>query len=545
MKHLLRIFLLYIFSFAILALLLNVTRIYVYARTYAPVTLSFTQKGTDIVSYPERFNNTLDVKLKLRFAPPIALNAFKISLKTDSKQLFISRIDVVASIFRLKVPADEISKFFESDKKLSVINDELAFDNIGELTLGSKPELLVKFNVIKYSIVTIGALLLSLILNVLWVWLASKLNKASHDRLLKWIVATGFCLVLLLPHLSVALGVKDLSTDDNRALATAPVFMLPSMNQFPQLYESYFNDNFGMRNYFIRAYYRVKFALFSSCPLSMQNNSAFFGKEGFLFYKENNEYQDIRAKAPFRKDELLNLKEKMLQNQEYLAKKNIKFYILISPNKSSIYTDKLPDYHKYSFGVKHRTDQFVDMFKDEPQIKILDLRNVINSKKNSSNELLYFKTDTHWNDLGGFYAYNALMDELDRDFGVNRLQQNNIKMKNEVYVGDLVKILGLRGLISENIKKVDFKYKSKEVFSGDYYKPEEHVDIHKFVNSNARSPKILMMRDSFGDAMIPYLRETFSESIFIWKYNLDKKLVEAEKPDIVVLQVVERFLDGI
>ena len=64
--------------------------------------------------------------------------------------------------------------------------------------------------------------------------------------------------------------------------------------------------------------------------------------------------------------------------------------------------------------------------------------------------------------------------------------------------------------------------------------------------SDTTLPRILFIRDSFGDLLIPFLKEPFSESVFIfdgWNYGLNKKIIETVKPDIVIFLGLETHLE--
>ena len=58
--------------------------------------------------------------------------------------------------------------------------------------------------------------------------------------------------------------------------------------------------------------------------------------------------------------------------------------------------------------------------------------------------------------------------------------------------------------------------------------------------------EMVMFRDSFASAMVPYLSEHFRRSTYIWKWNYDadlfKAVIEKEQPQIVIDECVERLL---
>ena len=69
-----------------------------------------------------------------------------------------------------------------------------------------------------------------------------------------------------------------------------------------------------------------------------------------------------------------------------------------------------------------------------------------------SNELLYYKTDSHWNSRGSYFAYRAIIDKVRLWHpGIVPLSDNNFD-KRQLEIsnkGDLVLLMGLIGAISE------------------------------------------------------------------------------------------------
>ena len=42
--------------------------------------------------------------------------------------------------------------------------------------------------------------------------------------------------------------------------------------------------------------------------------------------------------------------------------------------------------------------------------------------------------------------------------------------------------------------------------------------------------------------MVPYLAEGFSRSVFLWSHAFSPEIIRAERPNVVVLEVVERYI---
>ena len=53
-------------------------------------------------------------------------------------------------------------------------------------------------------------------------------------------------------------------------------------------------------------------------------------------------------------------------------------------------------------------------------------------------------------------------------------------------------------------------------------------------------PRAVSYRDSFTNALIPFLSEHFSRAVYLWEYDVDPALIAAERPDIVIMEVVGR-----
>ncbi len=66
------------------------------------------------------------------------------------------------------------------------------------------------------------------------------------------------------------------------------------------------------------------------------------GKEDWLYYTGENNIQDHECTMPFTKTELAAIRERLLAWNERLQQRGIRFYVVIAPNKESIYPQYLP-----------------------------------------------------------------------------------------------------------------------------------------------------------------------------------------------------------
>lgn len=64
-----------------------------------------------------------------------------------------------------------------------------------------------------------------------------------------------------------------------------------------------------------------------------------------------------------------------------------------------------------------------------------------------------------------------------------------------------------------------------------------------FLTDGANERSLFMIRDSFGEGMFPYLSSQFNESSFVHVSNYSPEMISKYDPDIVVLEMVERYTD--
>jgi hypothetical protein len=73
--------------------------------------------------------------------------------------------------------------------------------------------------------------------------------------------------------------------------------------------------------------------------------------------------------------------------------------------------------------------------------------------------------------------------------------------------------------------------------------PNEYEKVKEIAGSTL--PKILVISDSYGGNIFPYLAEGFGKSVRIfdaWRYQLNEDIVNNEKPDIVLVIALEANL---
>ena len=71
----------------------------------------------------------------------------------------------------------------------------------------------------------------------------------------------------------------------------------------------------------------------------------------------------------------------------------------------------------------------------------------------------------------------------------------------------------------------------------------EPQGIRSYECGRPELPRAVVLRDSMADLWVPMLTTNFSRIVYASTYALGRALIEREKPDIVIDELVERKLN--
>jgi hypothetical protein len=187
-------------------------------------------------------------------------------------------------------------------------------------------------------------------------------------------------------------------------------------------------------------------------------------------------------------------------------------------------------------------------------VRVIDVRDEL--FKNKSAHVLYYKTDNHWNDIGGYYAYRKVVTEIHKDFEmVNAVEASRLVLDSlKPLIGGEAQLLNVGEIYNES--KYDYnpgpRTLAHPAAKKGYPSPEGFMYAYDFEivmeTNNVQLPDALIIRDSFGDALLPFLAESFNRSVFIfdsWYYGPNREIVKEEKPEIVLCMVMESNLESL
>ena len=344
-----------------------------------------------------------------------------------------------------------------------------------------------------------------------------------------------FCLFLgglLAVH--VFLPDRDKSETENRTLAQLPEFTWEALKDgsYTEAIEEYFADQFPLRDGWTGLKARAEQLL---------------GKR---------EFNDIYLAG----DTLIS---KVETPDEELVEKNLSYIdrlkekaeatvtVGLIPSAAEVWKDKLP------VGAVS-WDQTELLSKSD-----VDFHAVL---KEHADEQIFYRTDHHWTTLGAFYGANALLEKLGRE----PLKESDFTAENASsdFDGTLYSQSGIHWLPSdtmeywvsedglsvtswstgkpEEVPLYDRTYLEKKDKYSSFLGGNQPLCVIKNETLDETAGKVVLVRDSYSDALAPFLAQRFAEVHLIdLRYYRMPVGVYAQQngiDDIVVLYSVQNFI---
>lgn len=331
---------------------------------------------------------------------------------------------------------------------------------------------------------------------------------------------------------------------ENRLLAKSPQLQgLKQTQVFLAGVENYFNDHFGFRKRLIRWNHHWKRQLFHDSG----SQEVLLGREGWMFYSGCQMVEHCRREMAWTPQELEHWRQLIEMRRDWLQERGIKYLFVLAPDKHSVYPEYLPEWLQPG-SKPSKVEQLVDYMKAHSTVEMLDLRPSLIQAKQSRVD--YLTTDTHWNLFGGFVAYRAMLEALGGQLpGLAPLPPDVYEWKLVSHPGgDLATLMGNKEAYPEKQAVQPAALRPLPQFevlydSARFPHPGAAEFAPRYTFNDKASGKAIFFRDSFANSWFAYLGQHFKEVIYIWHYEWDRSLIEREKPDVVIDEMVERFFN--
>jgi hypothetical protein len=261
------------------------------------------------------------------------------------------------------------------------------------------------------------------------------------------------------------------------------------------------------------------------------------GKDGWLFLdNDTNEVLKQHAgEVRFSEGDLGQWQSTLESRVSRLAERRIPYFFLVAPNKESIYSDELPD---DVVSVPERPiHQLLHHLERErsPATVIYPERELIEAKRRWP---VYPKADTHWSAIGAFIAYRKLIDELSAVVPTTIVRLEDLIFLEWMTVGDLGE--KLHPPVESTRLEARPKERNGRLLEDNGIRNVGRV--LRFERPDLDACKCLLFGDSFAWGLLGFLMESFRDFVFVHRNTVDYGLVDAERPDVVIGQSVERFM---
>lgn len=218
-----------------------------------------------------------------------------------------------------------------------------------------------------------------------------------------------FLAILVVPKVQEKthiLRFTEINENRNRSLKPTGnplVNLIRNGTTYPKAYEKYFNDNYGLRDYFIRLKNGIDHRFFRV------SDDVALGPDDWMEYRNVIENQELVGER-LGEEQLNTIIDHFNELQQTLERRGITLVLVAIPNKNSIY----PEYFSQS-GVARPDptafERFTRRLKENPKFNLIDAKPILRTAKEDGHQVFY-KTDFHWNQVGAYYVNEAVVNSL-------------------------------------------------------------------------------------------------------------------------------------
>ena len=293
--------------------------------------------------------------------------------------------------------------------------------------------------------------------------------------------------------------------------------------------------------------------------ISINPGHTLIGRNGWLYLGDEHQ-RSISAKREGISAAVLPQITALAQStrawREHLAAMGVRdFSVVLWPDKESVYPEHLP-----RWALPAASTPADALARQLDAQLFVDTRAAVRAARLRYPEALYFKTDSHWNLLGAYAAFQGLAQHGQRRGwplvwpAADALHGQGITANRG---GDLANLLRLREWLQEDDAVVRFDNdrpivttaldfatgQAQDIGASPFLDtPLKPLQLHSQNALNAT--RVLWVRDSFGTAVSPFMALTFAHTLQVHHRSVDaallSKLARDFKPDYVFVSVAER-----
>jgi alginate O-acetyltransferase complex protein AlgJ len=359
-------------------------------------------------------------------------------------------------------------------------------------------------------------------------------------------VIAAFAVMTSLPTLLVRAEAAD-SGREGRALAEMPAWpeSVAGWTAWPAKFEKWFDDHFGGRDQLLCLNTRIATGVFGVLP----TDQVVLGTDGWLYFTKSGIFADRRGEERIGEDELERWRTALETRSAWLTQREIAYAFLVLPNKATVYGDNLPWRHRHRPARPTRMDQIAAHLAAHSTFALVDTRAAMIAAGNA--ERVYHATDSHWNDLGAYVGYRAILDGwCTAGLAIEPVPLADFEKRVAPRRGDLVPLIPFLQIADEDawslVPRTARSARRVELPAA-WKSPPPNWGIWQetvVYESAAGTGTLLCAGDSFMWSLIPFLAEHFQRCVFVSAGIADtavlQAMVEVAQPTAILEQRVER-----
>jgi hypothetical protein len=364
------------------------------------------------------------------------------------------------------------------------------------------------------------------------------------NNLMTFFLSAVFFLLISSEIISHVFNSKRLMMESERRLPNyCPDLRMDSLNTFAKKFDKYLEDQLTGRKNINTINNLIEYSIFHELA---DNPNVYFGKDGWMYFVGETAREAFENRHPLTPEQLVKMKEVLIARRDWLKQRGIHFYLIFPPMAYSVYEENLGP-RLFRHNKKSKLDQLLEYLKKNTDLDVIDIYTPIMQAKKKCPFELYYKTDVHWNYVGAYFAYHAMIDYMKKDFpdiGDALAFKDIFWFQFDDHIGVLLKLIALDDYLTNHecfpcSKYLNTKTDTLHPVYPEYVSPEDPLCI---VNKHVHRPKMLMFRDSFSFWLIKYLTNHFSSSTYLWTPIFYPSIIEKEKPDIVIQEMADHFI---
>lgn len=347
------------------------------------------------------------------------------------------------------------------------------------------------------------------------------------------LVAT-FCALIALPGATLLIW-RQPQRLPKAAEVTCPPFE-PSL-EWLSAAEKYLVANFGQKRRLVQLHNLLGYFVIGD----LRSNNVLAGEEGWLFLKQSFGWQAFRSEKPMTQAEREGWAAPLRAAKRELDRRKIPFLYVIAPSKETVHPEFLPSGATRARDVT-RLDEMLPVLQ-EAGIDYLDLRAPL--QQTAAAVAVYDKLDSHWNGRGGEVATRQILERTASLLGLPASYTAPAwHIASRASPNDLASLLALDHYLVETSNEIvpnERRAVRLEPPASEQIPSGQRMKRLVFQVPDPSLPRALILRDSFGTMIVPPLAEKFRRSVWLWTRTLDLRLLDKEKPDIVIYEITERL----